>query len=112
HARPGAVVTPVGPRMNQFRWSALLAGLGVLAIAGQLVLNQAAATIAHSLGQARDLLTTGNDFWPIWRDDQLFTSGQGDPHWYGRGISNAWPPPHEVAFAPLSYLSWDVAHVV
>ena len=89
-----------------------LAVLGVLAIAGQLVLNQAAATIARGLHESRTVLTPGFDFWPIWRDDHLFTSGQGDPFWYGRGISNAWPPPHEVAFLPLSYLPWPVAHVV
>jgi len=102
----------VGATLGRFRWAAALGGLATLAIAGQLVLNQASATIARSIGEARTLLTPGIDFWPIWRDDHLFTSGKGDPSWYGRGVSNAWPPPHEVAFAPLSFLPWPVAHIV
>ena len=102
----------MGATAGRFRWAAALGALAALAIAAQLLLNQASASIARSVGEARTLLTPGLDFWPIWRDDHLFTSGQGDPFWYGRGISNAWPPPHEVAFAPLSYLSWPVAHVV
>jgi hypothetical protein len=101
----------VGASLGRFRWAAAIGGLAAIAIAGQLVLNQASATIARSIGESRTLLTPGLDFWPIWRDDHLFTSGQGDPFWYGRGISNAWPPPHEVAFAPLSYLPWPVAHL-
>lgn len=113
--KPDAVPTvtsPVTALPGRWRWALALGALAGLALAGQLVLNQAAATIARSLGEVRTALSTGNDFWPIWRDDHFFTSGKGDPHWYGPGISNAWPPPHEVAFAPLSYLSWDVAHVV
>ncbi|HEY8738142.1 MAG TPA: glycosyltransferase 87 family protein [Candidatus Dormibacteraeota bacterium] len=98
--------------LKRFRWAFALGGLAALAIMGQLALNQAAVTIASGLGEARTLVTLGKDFWPIWRDDHQFTSGQGDPFWYGRGISNAWPPPHEVAFAPLSYLPWSAAQLV
>lgn len=88
-----------------------LAGLGVLSIAGQLVLNQSVATVGRSAGLHWTVLTAGYDFWPIWRDDHFFTSGQGDAHWYGAGISNAWPPPHEVLLAPFSFLSYDGAHL-
>ena len=98
--------------LKRFRWAFALGGLGALALSGQLILNQAAVTIARGIGETRTVLTLGKDFWPIWRDDHSFTSGQGDPYWYGRGISNAWPPPHEVAFAPLSYLPWNVAQLV
>lgn len=89
----------------------VLAGLAVLAIAGQLVLNQSVATVGRGAGLHWTVLTAGYDFWPIWRDDHFFTSGQGDAHWYGAGISNAWPPPHEVLLAPFSFLSYDGAHL-
>ena len=105
----GSGAAPEGTRLVR---PLALAGLTALAVAGQLVLNQAAATIAHSLGEARTLLTMGNDFWPIWYYDRFLITGRGASQVYGRGISNPWPPPHEVAFAPFSYLPWDAAHVV
>lgn len=88
-----------------------LASLAGLAIAGQLVFNQAVATVGRNAGLHWTVFTAGYDFWPIWRDDHFFTSGQGDAHWYGAGISNAWPPPHEVLLAPFSFLSYDGAHL-
>ncbi len=88
-----------------------LGGLAVLAVAGQLVLNQAAATIGHGLGKTWTVLTTGFDFAPIWFPTHLFLSHQAVPHWYGAGVSNAWPPPHEVLLAPLGLLPYEVAHV-
>ncbi|MDQ6709214.1 MAG: DUF2029 domain-containing protein [Candidatus Dormibacteraeota bacterium] len=93
------------PSRTRLGWSLAIAGLAVLAVAGQLLLNQAATTIAHSLGEARSIFSFGNDFWPIWFYDRFFITGQGASQVYGRGISNPWPPPHEVFFAPLSYLS-------
>jgi hypothetical protein len=89
-----------------------LAILAMLALAGQLILNAAAATIGRGLGKDWTIFTTGFDFWPIWREDRYWITGQHAPYWYGKGISDAWPPPHEVAFAPLSVLSFDAAHVV
>lgn len=88
-----------------------LGGLALLALGGQLVLNEAVATIGRGLGKDWTIFTVGFDFWPIWRDDHFFVSGRGDPHWYGAGISNAWPPPHEVLLAPFSFLSFSGAHV-
>jgi hypothetical protein len=89
-----------------------LAGLAVLALAGQLVLNQAVATIGRSQGKDWTIFTLGYDFKPIWELDIWFVHGQHWPHWYGVGISNAWPPPHEVLLSPLAFLSYDGAHIV
>jgi Glycosyltransferase family 87 len=89
-----------------------LAGLTLLAIAGQLVLNQAVATVGRSQGKPWTIFTAGFDFKPIWELDIWFVHGQHWPHWYGTGISNAWPPPHEVLLSPLALLSYDAAHVV
>jgi Glycosyltransferase family 87 len=100
------------PSRRRFRWAVALGGLVVLAVAGQLVLNQAAATIARSVGEVRTVLTMGHDFWPVWFYDRFFITGKGASQVYGAGISNPWPPPLEVAFAPLSYLPWTMAHVV
>jgi hypothetical protein len=95
------------------RWKAVpaLAGLSLLALTGQLILNQAAATIARAEGTSRGLLTFGFDFNPLWLLDRYFTLGHGFALWYGK-ISNPYPPPHEVFFAPFSYLPRDVAQVV
>jgi hypothetical protein len=95
------------------RWRAVLAlaGLSVLALTGQLILNQAAATIARAEGTARGLFTFGFDFNPLWLLDRYFTLGHGFALWYGK-ISNPYPPPHEVFFAPFSYLPRNVAQVV
>ena len=84
-------------------------GLGVLAIAGQLVVNQAVVTIGRSLGKAWSIFTTGFDFFPIWAVNYRFFHGPL-PRWYGAGVSNAWPPPHEVLLAPFGLLSYDLAH--
>src|SRR5919204_2481959 len=89
-----------------------LAGLGLLAGAGQLVFNQAVATIGQGQGKPWTLFTSGFDFWPIWLYTRQFLTGEGDLQWYGAGTSNAWPPPHEVLLSPLALLSYDAAHVV
>jgi hypothetical protein len=86
-------------------------GLALLAMGGQLVFNQAVATIGRSLGKPWTIWTTGFDFSPIWVPTSLILHGQVVPHWYGTGISNAWPPPHEVLLAPFGLLSYDAAHV-
>jgi hypothetical protein len=88
-----------------------LVGLSVLAAAGQLVLNGAIATIGQSQGKHWTIFTTGYDFWPIWLRDGV-VRGAGNLPWYGAGVSNAWPPPHEVLLAPLAFLSYDGAHLV
>jgi len=88
-----------------------LGGLAVLALAGQLVLNQAVATIGHGIGKAWTAFTMGFDFEPIWGYDWEFVHGHHFAHWYGPGISNAWPPPHEVLLSPFGFLSYDVAHI-
>jgi len=88
-----------------------LSGLAVLAVAGQLVLNQAAVTLGRMAGFSWTVLTTGFDFVGIWYADTAFVHGKAFA-WYGTGISNAWPPPHEVLFAPLGWLSYDGAHFV
>ena len=80
-----------------------LACLAVLAVAGQLVLNQAAANLGPSHGQGWTIFTPGYDFWPIWIMDQLQMQGHNIA-WYGAGVSNAWPPPHEVLLAPFGLL--------
>jgi hypothetical protein len=89
-----------------------LPGLALLAIAGQLVLNQAVVTIGRGLGKNWTILTPGFDFHPIWEIDIWFVHGIPGPPWYGPGFSNAWPPPHEVLLSPLALLSYDGAHVV
>ena len=99
-------------RLSRLHLGYPLAALALLAIAGQLILNGAAATIGRGLGKDWTIFTTGFDFWPIWREDRYWIHGQHAPYWYGKGISDAWPPPHEVAFAPLSLLSFEAAHVV
>src|ERR1700736_5449105 len=88
-----------------------LSGLAVLAVAGQLVLNQAAVTLGRMAGFSWTVLTSGFDFVGIWYADTAFVHGKAFA-WYGTGISNAWPPPHEVLFAPLGWLSYDGAHFV
>jgi hypothetical protein len=88
-----------------------LAGLGLLAVAGQLVLNQAVVTIGRGLGKDWTIFTTGFDFHPIWELDIWLVRGLPGPRWYGAGFSNAWPPPHEVLLSPLAFLSYDGAHV-
>ncbi|MDQ6884305.1 MAG: DUF2029 domain-containing protein [Candidatus Dormibacteraeota bacterium] len=113
--RPGRMVvkgSATAPDRARLRSSIALGGLAVLAVAGQLVLNQAAVTIAHSLGEVRGLFTVGRDFWPIWYYNRYIISGQGSSHVYGLGRANPWPPPHELAFAPLSYLPWEVVHLL
>ncbi len=85
-----------------------LAGLAVLAVAAQLVLNQAAANLGPSHGQGWTIFTPGYDFWPIWIMDQLQMQGHHIA-WYGAGVSNAWPPPHEVLLAPFGLLDHDGA---
>jgi hypothetical protein len=99
--------------MRSLRSKTLVAllGLAALGVTGQLVLNQAAATIAHSEGKARDIFTFGFDFNPLWLLDRFFTVGHGFALWYGK-ISNPYPPPHEVFFAPFSYLPRDAAQEV
>ena len=87
------------------------AGLTLLAVAGQLVFNEAVATIIRSQGKPWTILTPQYDFLPIWTPTYLFLSGQAVPHWYGIGISNAWPPPHEVLLAPFGLLPYQAAHV-
>ena len=87
------------------------AGLAGLAIAGQVVLNQAVATIGRLQGKDWTILTPGYDFRPIWLSIHFLLFGTGDRHWYGAGFSNAWPPPHEVLLAPLALLPYDAAHV-
>ena len=87
------------------------AGLTLLAVAGQLVFNEAVATIIRSQGKPWTILTPQYDFSPIWTPTYLFLSGQAVPHWYGIGISNAWPPPHEVLLAPFGLLPYQAAHV-
>ena len=99
------------------RWTATgrilpYAGLLLLAAAGQLTFNQAVATIGRSQGKPWSILTPGFDFYPIWWPNYLFFHGPQQPQWYGAGISNAWPPPHEVLLAPFGLLSYDAAHVV
>jgi len=89
----------------------VLSGLALLAVAGQLVLNQAAATLGRMAGYSWNALTTGFDFVGIWEADWAFMHGKPFA-WYGTGVSNAWPPPHEVLFAPLGFLSYDAAHIV
>lgn len=79
----------------------------VLAGAGQLVFSQAVINITHSQPQG---WTFGYDFWPIWYVDSLFVHGHHYALWYGAGISNAWPPPHEVLLAPFGLLDYDGAH--
>jgi hypothetical protein len=86
--------------------------LAALAAAGQLVLNQAVATVGRLAGKDWTIATPGFDFSPIWYYTHYFLFGTGDPRWYGTGISNAWPPPHEVLFSPFALLSHDVAHIV
>ena len=98
-------------RSARWRTIVALAGLSVLAIAGQLVLNQAAATVAHNEGKARDIWTFGFDFNPFWLLDRFFTVGHGFALWYGK-ISNPYPPPHEVIFAPFSYLPREAAQTL
>ena len=98
-------------RFRRLTTALAVAGLAALALGGQLVVNQSVATVGRNAGLHWTVFTAGYDFWPIWRDDHFFTSGQGDAHWYGAGISNAWPPPHEVLLAPFSFLSYDGAHL-
>ena len=88
-----------------------LAGLALLAVAGQLVLNQAVVTIGRGLGKDWTIFTLGFDFHPIWELDIWLVRGLPGPRWYGAGFSNAWPPPHEVLLSPLAFLSYDGAHV-
>jgi hypothetical protein len=90
---------------------AALLGLAGLALAGQLVFNRAVATIGQGQGKPWTIFTPGFDFRPIWELDAFFVHGVDYPHWYGAGLSNAWPPPHEVLLAPLAFLSEDGAHV-
>jgi Glycosyltransferase family 87 len=85
--------------------------LAVMAIAGQLVLNQAATTLSLGEGKPRTILTFGFDFFPFWYWDRFFTLGHGLADWYGKA-ANAYPPPHEVLMAPFSYLPRDAAQVV
>ena len=97
------------PRLKAGRtWLALTAAF-VVAVAGQLVFNQAVVNIRHIQGQAWALLRPGYDFWPIWIVDHLALYGHPAPHWYGAGVSNAWPPPHEVLLAPFGFLGYDGA---
>jgi len=93
------------------RAALFFSGLAILAVVGQLVLNQAAVTLGRMAGFSWTVLTTGFDFVGIWYADTAFVHGKAFA-WYGTGISNAWPPPHEVLFAPLGWLSYDGAHVV
>ena len=97
--------------LARYRRVLAFSGLAVLAVAGQLVLNEAVATIGHSQGKAWSIFTAGFDFWPIWIPTYLFLHGQAVPHWYGAGISNAWPPPHEALLAPFGLLPEGAAHV-
>jgi len=85
--------------------------LALFAIAGQLIFNQAVATIGRSQSKPWTVFTAGFDFWPIWVYDHLFVHGQHPGFWYGPGVSNAWPPPHEVLLAPFGFLSYDAAHI-
>ena len=90
----------------------------MVALAGQLVFNQAVANVRHLRGGLLTILAPGYDFWTIWYVDNIAVHGQrwagwySGAHWYGPGISNAWPPPHEVLLAPFGFLSSDAAHVV
>ena len=92
--------------MRRARGWLALAALAGLAIAGQLVFRQGVLNITHSQGQG---WTFGFDFWPIWIVGFLFLHGQPVPHWYGAGVSNAWPPPHEVLLAPFGLLDFHGA---
>src|SRR5438105_14686210 len=96
--------------LARWRIPLALSGVALLAVTGQLVLNQAVATIGRMAGHSWTVLTTGFDFVGIWDADWAFMHGQAFA-WYGTGISNAWPPPHEVLFAPLGFLSYDGAHI-
>lgn len=98
---------------NPFRHRRLLAlgGLVILAVAGQLVLNQAVVTIGHSLGKTWTILTPGFDFGRIYILGHYFLTGLAI-HWYGAGVSNAWPPPHEVLLAPFGLLPPQAAQSV
>ncbi|HXN00281.1 MAG TPA: glycosyltransferase 87 family protein [Candidatus Dormibacteraeota bacterium] len=98
-------------QLRRARFWLALAGLGMLAVGGQLIFNQAVATIGRSQGKPWTVFTAGFDFWPIWVYDQLFVHGQHPGFWYGPGVSNAWPPPHEVLLAPFGFLSYDGAHI-
>jgi hypothetical protein len=98
-------------RLRRGRFWLAFVSLGVLALSGQLVFNQAVATIGRSQGKPWTVFTAGFDFWPIWVYDHLFVHGQHPPFWYGAGVSNAWPPPHEVLLAPFGFLSYDGAHL-
>lgn len=97
--------------LSRWRTPLLITGLALVAVAGQLVLNQAAATIGRMSGHSWTALTTGFDFVGIWEADWAFMHGRPFA-WYGTGVSNAWPPPHEVLFAPIGFLSYDAAHAV
>src|ERR1700680_3004326 len=105
--RRGCAAGPAPPESMRLR----LAGLAMLAITGQLVLNQAVATIGRGLGKDWTIFTLGFDFHPIWELDIWLVRGLPGPRWYGAGFSNAWPPPHEVLLSPLAFLSYDGAHV-
>jgi hypothetical protein len=106
-----SVIASVVALTRRGRFWLALAGLGVLAVAGQFVLNEAVTTIGQSQGKAWTIFTAGFDFGPIWIPTYLFLHGQAVPHWYGAGISNAWPPPHEVLLAPFGLLPDTLAHV-
>ena len=84
------------------------AGLLVLAVAGQLVLNEAVVTIGRSIGKTWSILTSGFDFFTVWAVNYRFFYGP-TPRWYGVGVSNAWPPPHEVLLAPFGLLPYGAA---
>ena len=107
---PGTVDAPLDRRRLK-PIGLRLAGLALLAVTGQLVLNQAVATIGRGLGKNWTIFTTGFDFHPIWELEIWLVRGLPGPRWYGAGFSNAWPPPHEVLLAPLAFLSYDGAHV-
>ena len=100
------------PRISSRQRIMLALGLlAVMAVAGQLVLNQAATTISLGEGKARSIFTFGFDFFPFWYWDRFFTLGHGLADWYGKA-ANAYPPPHEVLMAPFSYLPRDAAQAV
>ena len=107
---PGTVDAPLDRRRLK-PIGLRLAGLALLAVTGQLVLNQAVVTIGRGLGKNWTIFTTGFDFHPIWELEIWLVRGLPGPRWYGAGFSNAWPPPHEVLLAPLAFLSYDGAHV-
>ena len=57
---------------------------------------------------------TENDLHYVWAPAYGLVHGVSGSHFYGRGVAGVslYPPPFEVALAPLGLLSLDAAHVV